>query len=468
MNERIQQTRTLHASRPRRTRAARAASRVLLLLFTTTLLCAAAPNVAAARQERPNIADEVKSESKSKSKAGSKSSGATKETDAAAPRNNNRPATRRAVRPASRPPVAPAPLLPVTIHTGAADVNIYLHRDGASAMQLLGKTSGDGSLSTRLARGVHSLTASRPGSRIVRQQIDVRPGNTSFSLDLSGRGVAYGTTVGATSAADVFTRYLDPKRTDSVSLADWQLAREQTAAAYARDIHDPLNAAQALFAEGQVAFLRGDHASALVSFNNAALTTPGSALAYYGLGNAYLATNQLSEATRAYQQAIRNEPKMALAYKGLGDVLARQGKDKEALDYYGRARSQGYESAALDAARGRSLLKLRRWQQALDTLLPVARKSPSTELLVGVGDAYIGLKQPMSAAVAYRQAAQADPKSAVAHYKYGELSHQMREYAVAVDALERALALDPAGTSINRARARQMADEAARKLGRGK
>ncbi|HEX5709416.1 MAG TPA: tetratricopeptide repeat protein [Pyrinomonadaceae bacterium] len=465
MNERLQHTRNSHASLPRRTRARRdgdgVAARVLLLLFALSLLCASALSVAA-RQERPKIADEVEGEGKTKSKSGSKSSGGSRESDAAAPRSNSRTTSRRSARAAPRP--APAPLLPVTIHTGAADVSIYLN--AASAMQLLGKTGGDGSLSTRLARGVHSVTASRPGSRIVRQQIDVRPGSTSFSIDLSGRGAADGARVGATSAADVFARFLDPKRTDSVTLADWQLAREQTAATYTQNSLDPLNIAQALFAEGQVAHLRGDHASALVAFNNAALTTPGSALAYYGLGNAYLATNQLSEAGRAYQQAIRNNTSMAIAYKGMGDVLARQGKDKDALDYYARARSQGYDSPSLDAARGRTLLRLRRWQQALDTLLPLSRKAPSTDVLLGVGDAYVGLKQPMSAAGAYRQAAQQDPKSALAHYKYGELSHQMREWATAVEALERALALDPAGTSINRSRAREMADAAARRLGR--
>ncbi|HEX8292825.1 MAG TPA: tetratricopeptide repeat protein, partial [Pyrinomonadaceae bacterium] len=80
-----------------------------------------------------------------------------------------------------------------------------------------------------------------------------------------------------------------------------------------------------------------------------------------------------------------------------------------------------------------------------------------------IGDAYVGLGQPLSAAPAYRRALELDPKSAPAHYRFGELAYAQREYAAAAESLERALALDPAGALIDRGRARELASKAASK-----
>jgi superkiller protein 3 len=249
-----------------------------------------------------------------------------------------------------------------------------------------------------------------------------------------------------------------------VTVAEWQLAQAQTAAAFAANPLEPQTEAQALFARGQLAFLRRDFAGALVAFNAAALKVPTSALAYYGLGNAYLANNQTAEAARAYGRAAELEPRLAMAHKGMGDVLARQNKNKEALRHYERARVLGYTSSATSLVAARILLKERRWQQALKELLEVSKASPSPEVFVGIGDAYVGLGQPLSAAPAYRRAVELDPKSALAHYKFGELAYAQREYAAAVESLERALALDPAGALIDRGRARELAGKAGAKV----
>ena len=127
------------------------------------------------------------------------------------------------------------------------------------------------------------------------------------------------------------------------------------------------------------------------------------------------------------------------------------------------ARVLGYTSTATSQVAARILLKERRWSQALKELLEVSKVAPSAEVFVGIGDAYVGLGQPLSAAPAYRRATELDPKSAMAHYKFGELAYAQREYASAVESLERALALDPAGALIDRARARELAAKAASK-----
>jgi superkiller protein 3 len=212
-----------------------------------------------------------------------------------------------------------------------------------------------------------------------------------------------------------------------------------------------------------LAFLRRDYQRAVVDFNTAALKLPSSALAYYGLGNAYLGNNQLGEAARAFQRAAELGPQLAIVYKGWGDVLARQNKNREALRYYERARVLGYTSTATRQVAARILLKERRWAQALKELSEVSKTSPSAEVFVGIGDAYVGLGQPLSAAPAYRRALELDPKSATAHFKFGELAYAQREYAAAVESLERALALDPAGALIDRGRARDTLGKAAAK-----
>jgi tetratricopeptide (TPR) repeat protein len=437
-----------HAATPRR---ATLLSALVLALF------ASAPHASAytPRQTRPKLADEVENKEK-------------KTTEHTTPK----PVTKRRQTPRRRPTPAPPRVMPavvppleVTFHTGLADADVFVNA-GPAGMQRLGRSGPDGRLVARMPRGTYTVTASRPGSRVERRQIDVRPGSTTFLLDLSGSAGSPYTPAGsgATSAGDVFRRYLDPKQTDGVTAAEWQLALTETATAFAANPLDPQTEAQALFARGQVAFLRGDYPRAIADFNSAALRLPSSALAYYGLGNAYLGYNRLGEAARAYEHAAQLSPQLAMAYKGSGDVMARQNKNREALRYYERARVLGYTSANTRQVAARILLKERRWSEALRELSEVSKTSPTAEVFVGIGDAYVGLGQPLSAAPAYRRALELDPKSAPAHFKFGELAYAQREYASAAEAFERALALDPAGALIDRGRARELANKAAAKV----
>lgn len=421
----------------------------LLGLALLAICCITLP--ASRAQTKPNIAGDVENGKKERATP----------TPRATPRRKRTPAPR----PTPPPETTATPPLEVTFYTGLAEADVYLNQS-PTAMQKLGRSGADGRLVTRLPRGLHTVTASRPGSRIERRQIEVRPGSTTFILNLSlpAPAAPAGSNAAApVTAGDVFRRYLDPKQTDTVTVAEWQLAQSETAAAFAANPLDPQIEAQALFARGQVAFLRRDFARAIIDFNTAALKLPSSALAFYGLGNAYLGHNQLNEAARAYQQATQISPQLAMAYKGWGDVLARQNKNREALRYYERARVLGYTSSDTRQVAARILLKERRWAEALRELLELSKATPTAEVFVGIGDAYVGLEQPLSAAPAYRRALELDPKSAVAHYRYGELAYAQREYAAAAESLERALALDPAGALIDRGRARDLATKAAAK-----
>ncbi|MET0622311.1 MAG: tetratricopeptide repeat protein [Pyrinomonadaceae bacterium] len=458
MREKLYQSDALtHAATPRRRRRTRPSLRnpsPALLLLLAALCCAAFPCARALGQSKPNIAGDVEGKKKSTERTTPK------------PANEGRPAPRRGRSPATpRPATAAVPPLEVTFHTGLADADVFVNA-GQAGMQRLGRSGRDGRLVARMPRGTYTVTASRPGSRIERRQIDVRPGSTTFVINLSVAANSPFSPSGPTaaSAGDVFRRYLDPKQTDGVTTAEWQSALSETAAAFAANPLDPQTEAQALFARGQVAYLRGDYPGAIADFNAAALRLPSSALAYYGLGNAYLGYNRLGEAARAYEHAAELSPQLAMAYRGSGDVSARQNKNREALRYYERARVLGYTSANTRQVAARILLKERRWSEALRELSEVSKTSPTAEVFVGIGDAYVGLGQPLSAAPAYRRALELDPKSAPAHFKFGELAYAQREYAAAAEAFERALALDPAGALIDRGRARDLANKAAAKV----
>ena len=363
-----------------------------------------------------------------------------------------------------------------------ASQRITFITDGAGTQVLIsgslfGTTGSDGKLTMRLKHGTYKVTTRRNGQLSPPSTIVVAPGGpTVFYLKSNAAApsahvnVPAPTTASAASASaeEIIGRYLDPRQTSGVTAADWQRVVSLSQTGLAQNPGNPQLKAQGLFAEGQVAFLRGDYLTALTSFNSAALTLPDSALAYYGLGNAYLATNQPAEAIRAYGRALQLNKELAMAHKGIGDALTKQGKTKEAFRSYERARNLGVASSSDALSTAQGFIGRRRWNEALRELNEVSKTRQTAEVYMLIGDCYLNLKQPYSAAQAYRRAMELDGKSALAYFKYGNTMYDLHEYQAALQALERSLALDPAGTAIKRERARNMVNNAAKKLGRGK
>jgi tetratricopeptide (TPR) repeat protein len=455
---------TEQPARPRL--AAAAVACAALALFVS----GAARGISAETQQgpKPNIAGEVEEKKATPTEADSK--------QPATPGRKGQPK-----------PARPSPAYEVNFKTDVPEAEIFIVAGTSASAQSLGKTDADGKLTKRLPRGTYNLLASRPGYRIQRQRVEVRSGganDVSFSLampvvarkeDEEEKAPEPTPTPAETPApapadpladADaLIKRFLDVKESEGVTAEDWKTMRERTNAALEKEPGHPLLKARLLVADGQLAYLAGDFASALVAFKQAALAQPDFAAAHYGLGNAYLATNQPAEAFKAYGRATTLNSELALAYRGMGDALAKQNKTKEAAVYYNRAKSFGQPlptDTGLAAARG--LKKRKRWAQALKEFQDVAATRPTAEVYVEIGDCYVGLEQPLSASQSYRKATELDTKSALAHYKFGEVMQKLREYPAAMEALERAIALDPQGTVINRKRAREMADEAADKL----
>lgn len=464
------------APRPRRV------ARVFLAAAVFALAVQAAAVASYARQE-PNIARDL--EEKKGGKDAVKGNGAP-------PKQPSPPAQQPQGRQRNRPRPQGAPWLEVTFRTDLPESEIFWSR-GGSGGESLGKTDAGGTLEARLPRGRHSIIASRPGARILRQQVDVNPGSTNFRFNLAlpappqkpqekvaevgppdeGAG-AKAEEEPKPSADEVVNRFLTNGEAEKLTADDWRRVRDESRAGLEAEPGDAKLEARALLAEGQLGLLDGDHANALIAFNKAARADGDYAPAHFALGNVYLATNQPAEALRAYKRATELNKELLPAYKGMGDALTKQGKKKEAANYYKRAEpgeaAPGGGGAANQPAPGdadlnaaRILKNRRKWNEAVRAFEEIARTRPTAEVFIEIGDSYQGLEQPLSASKAYARAAESDPKSALAHFKYAEIMFKMREYVAAMEAYERALALDTTGANFNRSKAREKANEAAKK-----
>lgn len=434
----------------------------LLILFAATIIIIAVPRtfratpvhlalVAFAQQGRPVLVDPTEREN----------SADRKRVRAPIERSKPRPPQRLS----ARVLVRSAPL-GVTFTTDVPETEIFVNYGGAKT-QRLGKTGADKKINTRMARGVYQITASRAGFAAKRQQINVRPGSTIFNFNLSASLAPTSASASAASSLaieEVFRRFLDPKQTDSLTVGDWQRVQAQSSAAWTANPNNTQVRARALFAQGQLFYLRRDYASARQSFNDAALLLPASPLAYYGLGNAYLAANQSDQAVKAFQRVIELSPAAPLAYKGMADALTKQGKTKDARRSLDHARQLGYGSSKTNLTSAYELMKRKQWTEALRELQELGRTQATADVFTAIGDCYVGMVQPLSAAPAYQRATQLDPKSARAHLRYGEVLYESREYAAAVGALTRALELDQTGVNIDRVRVRKLLNQAAAKM----
>lgn len=408
-------------------------------------------------------------------------------TPARNPRTTSSSRARRGTSARSAPPVL------VTFVADAAGTEILVDTEK------VGETDRDGKLLVKVPSGQRTLVASHSGRQTKPQIVFVNTRNNRFNFSMTNEAALMPPTTNASGAAttgvntmnagganfsseasatsstsatagadadEIVRRFRDPQQQSGITLNEWQEVKLQTAQALQQDPSNAKVRALAQFTEGQLAFLHKDYATAVVRFNSAATTLPSSDLAFYGLGNAYLMTNQAGEALRAFQRASEINRDFALAYRGKGEALNRLGKTDEALKEYGRATGLGYASPEVQLQVARALVRKKRWSDAISELKPLATAAnPSASVFLLMGEAYQGAKQNVSALEAFRQAIKADGRSAVAFYKQGEVMLAEREYKAAAESFERALALDANGATINRIQARKMANEASRKAG---
>ena len=344
--------------------------------------------------------------------------------------------------------------------------------------QLVGKIGETKKLTTKVKKGQHKATASLKGYNSQSITISVFAERSTHTISLGKpipAPVPLPTPVAKVaptpepppsppppSADDIIRRFINPNETNKLSSEDW---KEVIAQSEETLKNDPANAqvmARLHLARGQVAYLNRNYAESLSEFNRAIEALPLSGIAYYALGNAYLATNQPPQASKAYQKAAELTPEAAaVAQKGIGDGLTKLAKGNEANMSYKRARDLGYLSPDLNKSIAVNLIEDKQWQKALSELSAIEDSDTSAEIQLYLGECYENLKRPLSAYRAYAAASKLDPNSTVAFSKLGNLLYELNEFPEAKEAYERALALDTTGVVINRQLVRKLADRAA-------
>jgi Tfp pilus assembly protein PilF len=343
---------------------------------------------------------------------------------------------------------------------------------------VVGRIAENKRLTTRVKRGQHKATASLKGYNPHTITISVFAERSTHSISLGKPlppPVPLPTPIAkveptpapppsspAPSADEIIRRFINPNETGKLSVDDWKEVVARSEEALKSEPSNSQVIARLHLARGQVAYLNRNYPESLSEFNRAIEALPHSGIAYYALGNAYLATNQPSQANKTYQKAAELTPEAAaVAQKGIGDGLTKLAKGNEANISYKRARDLGYLSSDLNKNIAVNLIEDKQWQKALAELSAIENSDSSAEIQLYLGECYENLKRPLSAYHAYAAASKLDPNSTVAFSKLGDLLFELNEFPEAKEAYERALALDITGVVINRQLVRKQADRAA-------
>jgi Flp pilus assembly protein TadD len=342
----------------------------------------------------------------------------------------------------------------------------------------VGKTDESKKLTIKVKKGHHIATASLKGYNPQSLTISVFADRSSHTINL-GKPIppppplpAPTPKVAVTtdslpappppSADDIIRRFINPNETNKLGTEDWNEVISQSDEALKKEPANSQIVARLHLARGQVAYLNHNYAESLSEFSRAIDALPRSGIAYYGLGNAYMATNQPLQANKTYQRATELTPEMAaVALKGIGDAYTKLGRNNESNIYYKRARDLGYASSELSKNIAINLIQDKQWQKALNELNTIEEPDSSAEIQLYLGECYENLKRPLSAYRAYAAASKLDPNSPIAFSKLGNLLYEHNEFPEAKEAFERALALDTTGKVINRQLVRKLADKAA-------
>ncbi len=370
---------------------------------------------------------------------------------------------------------SPKNYLDVTFLAREPSVEVYLNDKN------IGKTDENLQLSKKLAPGEYFLMAKNKRQVLMQtRKITISPEQTTINLfdevippptptveqpvekqEKSDIEIALEKNE---KVKKILETYANPATTDSVTTEDWQIVFQAAQLGQLQGYTAVPLEAQRWFASGQIELAKGDFTSAITAFNKAQEFMPNSALPFLGLGNTYFANQKYIEALKNYQKALQIDPKLAVGYKKLGDTQRLSGKEKEAIAAYKNAIQFGYNTLETRFWLGTLMLNTKQIEEAIKELEAVAKEMPKAEVFIGIGNGYEKLKRDVSAIEAYQKAIDADPNSAIAHYKLGDVYQSQREYTKAKESYEKAISLDPEGKIVNKTEAQKKLKEASNKI----
>jgi tetratricopeptide (TPR) repeat protein len=247
-----------------------------------------------------------------------------------------------------------------------------------------------------------------------------------------------------------------------------------------------------------IKFTDGDDSPEIVPFYEAAMKLrPDYAPLQVRYGDSLLRLNRVDDARKAYERAIKLQPNFWIAHRGLGQALIQAGQAEPAVEHLEKAVSlkddgvsyaalaRAYllagkqEQAAVAAAksrdlkqihtfddpvlaeigtvgissatcfkRGRELIELGRYQEALDNLEITSEVLKDHPLvLLSMGACYDGMKQPEKAIEYFERSLAISDKVPDLHVKTGALLVERGRYPEAIVHFRKALAIaDSAST----------------------
>ena len=147
---------------------------------------------------------------------------------------------------------------------------------------------------------------------------------------------------------------------------------------------------------------------------------PGSAEAWYNLGNAYGKAVQSAKAIEAYQQALRNNPELAEAWYNLGNAYGKAVQSAKAIEAFQQALRINPELAEAWYNLGIAYGKAGQSAKAIEAFQQALRINPEdAEAWNNLGNTYVKAGQSAKAIGAFQQALRINPEDADAWNNLG-------------------------------------------------
>jgi len=194
---------------------------------------------------------------------------------------------------------------------------------------------------------------------------------------------------------------------------------------------------------GMLAFQRGRLDAAAAHFRDAARVDPDNAKYHGNLGAVLLALGRHDDALDCLDRAVALDPAVANVLTNRALTLLRLGRDEEALGAARRAASLAPGDAGVHAARGLALMALERLDDAVSALQRAAALDPGDADVRGnLGGALHRLYRHEEAQAALKTALTLAPDRPAGWNNLGQACRAANDMTAAIDAFDRALALD--------------------------
>lgn len=158
----------------------------------------------------------------------------------------------------------------------------------------------------------------------------------------------------------------------------------------------------------------------------------------------YVRAGDYAAAIPHLQVAARLQPKQILPWIALGDADTFTGKFRDAEAAYTRAAAQDPANALMLRGRAQLLIAQKRFPEARTLLEAAVKKHPDDpELLLALGNLYLGIEKPRLAVDTLQKAAGLAPNSTEIHFLLADAHAKNLHVQSAIDELQTVVRLDP-------------------------